>query len=91
MSPEVLQKLDLAQCSLGEDLLAEYIGNLLDGYTLVGLVVYRSTVRRRIISNGGARSRGAILQTAALTERGLVHSPELHTRLYHKRLAQAPW
>lgn len=39
MPPEVLQELDLAQGALGQDLLAEYIGDLLDSNTLVGLVV----------------------------------------------------
>lgn len=39
MASEVLQELDLAQSSLGENLLAEDIGNLFDGNTLAGLVV----------------------------------------------------
>lgn len=44
MSPEVLQELDLAQSTLGQDLLAEDIGDLLDRDTLVCLVVYRCAV-----------------------------------------------
>ena len=36
---EVLQQLDLAQGALGENLFAEDIGDLLDGYTLARLVV----------------------------------------------------
>jgi hypothetical protein len=39
MASEVLQQLDLAQRTLGKDLLAEDIGNFLDGDSLVGLVV----------------------------------------------------
>ena len=39
MAPEVLQELDLAQCPLGQDLLAEDIGDFLDGNALVCLVV----------------------------------------------------
>lgn len=44
MASEVLQQLDLAQCALGEDLLAEDIGDLLDGDALVGLVVHGGAV-----------------------------------------------
>jgi hypothetical protein len=40
VAPEVLQELDLAQGALGQDLLAEDIGDLLDGNTLVGLVIH---------------------------------------------------
>lgn len=43
VTPEVLQELDLAQGALGQNLLAEHIGDLLDGNTLVGLVVHRGT------------------------------------------------
>lgn len=46
VTPEVLQELDLAQRALGEDLLTEDIGDLLNGYALAGLVV-----------RGGASSR----------------------------------
>lgn len=44
VSSEVLQQLDLAQGALGEDLFAEDIGDLLDGYALAGLVVGSSAV-----------------------------------------------
>ena len=44
MASEVLQQLDLAQGALGQDLLAEDIGDLLDGYTFTGLVVGSSAV-----------------------------------------------
>jgi hypothetical protein len=40
---EVLQQLDLTQRALSEDLLAEDIGDLLDGHAFTSLVVGRST------------------------------------------------
>jgi hypothetical protein len=40
----VLQQLDLAQRALGQDLLAEDIGDLLDGHAFARLVVGRRTV-----------------------------------------------
>lgn len=46
VTPEVLKELDLAQGALGEDLLAEDIGDLLDGDALVRGVVDCSTVQR---------------------------------------------
>jgi hypothetical protein len=55
MSPEVLQQFDLAQCALGKNLFAEDIGDLLNGDTLVRLVVHGSTVRSRNVSNGSAK------------------------------------
>lgn len=39
VSPEMLEELDLAQSALGKDLLAEDIGDLLDGDAFVGLAV----------------------------------------------------
>lgn len=44
MAAEVLQELDLAQGSLGQNLLAENIGDLFDGDTLVRLSVDRGAV-----------------------------------------------
>jgi hypothetical protein len=44
MPSEVLQKLDLSKRSLGQDLLAEDIGDLLDGNALSSLIVCRSTI-----------------------------------------------
>lgn len=41
VAPEVLQQLDLAQGTLGEDLLAEDVGDLFDGDALARLVVGR--------------------------------------------------
>lgn len=46
MSSEVLQQLDLAQCTLRQDLLAEDIRDLLDRNTLVGLLVGCGTTHR---------------------------------------------
>jgi hypothetical protein len=48
MSSEVLQKLDLPQRALGQDLLAEDIGDLLDRNTFIGLSVCRGTEGRRV-------------------------------------------
>lgn len=45
MASEVLKELDLTQGALGQDLLAEDIGDLLDGDALVALVVDSSAVR----------------------------------------------
>jgi hypothetical protein len=44
VAAEVLQELDLAECTLGQDLLAEDIGDLLDGDALVRLIVHGGTV-----------------------------------------------
>lgn len=40
MSSEMLQELDFAQSALGQDLLAEDIGNLLDRDALIRLIVH---------------------------------------------------
>lgn len=47
MTSEVLQQLDLPERPLGEDLLAEDIGDLLDRYTLAVGLVGRSTAQDR--------------------------------------------
>jgi len=66
MAPEVLQQLDLAQGALGQDLLAEDIGDLLDGDALVGLVVYGGAVERgALVSARRGRERGVSQKTAA--------------------------
>ena len=41
MTTEVLKKLDLSQGSFSQNLLAEYIGDFLDGNTFAGLDVGR--------------------------------------------------
>lgn len=48
MSSEVLQKLDLSQRALGQNLLAEDIGDLLDRNTFTGLTIGRGTAEDRI-------------------------------------------
>ena len=47
---EVLQQLDLTKRTLGQDLLAEDVGHLLDGHALTCLVVGRGTVGTRSAS-----------------------------------------
>lgn len=64
MAAEVLEQLNLAQSALGEDLLAEYIGDLLDGDALVGLVVDGSTAGLFVSFNGGWRGNGAMSSKA---------------------------
>lgn len=53
MSSEVLQELDFAQGALGQDFLAKNIGDLLDGNTLLCLVIDGCTV------TGNDRQRSA--------------------------------
>jgi hypothetical protein len=45
VASKVLEQLDLAKGSLGQNLLAEHIGDLLDGNTFVRLVIHRSAAR----------------------------------------------
>lgn len=45
MATEMLEQFDLTQCPLGENLLAEHIGDFLDGYTLTSLNVGRGTAK----------------------------------------------
>lgn len=54
MASEVLKELDLTQSALGQDLLAEDIGNLLDRDAFVALVVDSSAVRlhEQSLANG---------------------------------------
>lgn len=47
VSSEVLEQLDLPKGALSEDLLAEYIGDFLDGDAVARLVVHGSAIRRR--------------------------------------------
>jgi hypothetical protein len=46
MSPEVLQELNLSQCTLSQNLLAEDISDLLDRNTFLGLSIRRGTVEK---------------------------------------------
>lgn len=50
MAAEVLQKLDLAQGALGQDLFAEDIGDLLDGNAFVCLIVHGSAICEKLRS-----------------------------------------
>lgn len=45
MASEMLKKLDFSQGALGQDLLTEDIGNLLDGNTLTSLDIRGSAIR----------------------------------------------
>lgn len=45
MAAEVLEQLDFAQCALGENLLAEYIGDFLNGDSFTALVIDGSAAR----------------------------------------------
>jgi hypothetical protein len=49
LASEVLQQLDLAEGALSQDLLAEDVGDLLDGDTLARLVVCGRTARPRSV------------------------------------------
>jgi hypothetical protein len=77
MASEVLQKLDLSQRTLGQNLLAEDIGNLLDRNAFLGLGIRGRTM----MTEKSARVRRV---HQSIAERKL-------TRQYHKRLDQAPW
>lgn len=79
VSSEVLKELYLAQCSLGQNLLAEHVGNLLDSDALVGLVVHSGTIAvesRTVSPNPIQRSKNAQQRNAGLGRL---------TRQYHKR------
>ena len=47
VAAEVLQQLDLSQGALSQDLLAEDIGDFLDGYAVASLVVGRGAAGRK--------------------------------------------
>lgn len=53
LASEVLEQLDLAEGALGEDLLAEDVGDLLDGDALAGLVVGSRAAGHKV--SGGVR------------------------------------
>ena len=50
MTPEMLQQFDLSQGALSQDLLAEYIGDFLDGDAISGLRIGRRARNQRSIS-----------------------------------------
>jgi len=50
MTSEMLQKLDLSQCALSQDLLAEDVGDLLNGNSLLRLAIRRGTVEHIMLA-----------------------------------------
>lgn len=57
MAAEVLEELDLAQGSLGKNLLAENIGDFLNGNAFAGLSVGCGTATRRTLVSSSVPSR----------------------------------
>jgi hypothetical protein len=70
MAPEVLEKFDLAQGALGQNLLAKDIGNLLDGDAFVGLVVHGSTNGHKTTSARRSRRQTLITIQACVGKGG---------------------
>ena len=70
MASEVLEELDLTQSALGQDLLAEYIGHLLDRDALVALVVDSGAIRSHEES-----LVGGLPMHMSPAARGTTHSP----------------
>lgn len=56
MAAEVLEQLDFAQCALGKNLLAEDIGDFLNGDSFIALVVDSSAARRNSLARSSADS-----------------------------------
>ena len=90
MAAEVLQELDLAQGALGQDLLAEHIGDLLDGDALVRLVVHGGAVIEGVVSaiSRASQEEGQFWGWAG---RGNLHLGGRHTKQYRRRPGQALW
>jgi hypothetical protein len=97
----VLQQLDLAQGALGENLLAEHIGDLLDSHSLVRLTVYCSTVvvllpmgslslAKRISMMVAGSFKIARHMRGAKRATGLEECWKL-TRQYRRLPGRAPW
>lgn len=99
MASEVLQQLDLAQGALGQNLLAEDIGNLFDGNTFIGLVVDGGTIDGGLISIRPRWLRCALLccswrgrVVAGWMDRpALVSKASIRTRRYHRLPGPTPW
>lgn len=99
MAAEVLQQLDLAQGALGEDLLAEDIGNLFDGDALVGLSVDRGAVieslslAKKLISMMavGRGSKPASIAGDKYRQQYAGCKRRQLTRQFHTLPGQAPW
>lgn len=67
MTTKVLKQLDFAKSALGENLLAEYIGDFLDSNTFVRLVVHRCAVRGKARQSRQSR-QGAIARREGLAK-----------------------
>lgn len=57
MAAEMLEQFDLAQSPLGEDLLAEHIGDLFNGHALASLDVGRGTAKEMSSDHEGPSNR----------------------------------
>lgn len=97
MATEVLKKLDLAQGALGEDLLTEDIGDLLDGNALAGLVVDGGAAVWR---NGGVVSMDnsacgeglfRVVGLAGTITGGARVRATMRTTRYRRRPGPIPW
>lgn len=84
MSPEVLKELYFAQGTLGQNLLAEDIGDLLDGNAFIGLVIYRCAIKED-------RPRVSVEKPDRLVGQAISARSVRLTRRYHKHLDPAPW
>lgn len=84
MAAEVLEEFDLAQGSLGKDLLAEYIGDFLDGDTFASLSVGCGTARE---------GRWSVHQFHHTTTDTISTNPQKGrpTTQYRKHPVLAPW
>lgn len=83
----MLQEFDLAQGALGQDFLAEDIGDFLDGNTLVGLIINSSTIRRLIVVSYFV---GILLIRCSSRKGEGKGNVALHTKQYHKLPGRAP-
>lgn len=83
MAPEMLEQLNLSQSTLSEDLLAENVGDLLDGDALASLAVGRGTGISQFPSSAHSPRKP---QYASFAE-----ASREHTRQYHKHPGPVPW
>ncbi len=83
VASEVLEELDLAQGALGQDLLAEDIGDLLDGDAFAGLVIHGGT---------GAREEDNVSQDPQQIVLSRTGAQEhIFTRQCRRRPGPVPW
>lgn len=85
MTSKVLEELDLAQGTLRQNLLAEDIGDLLDGYAFIGLVIHGRTGR-------GVRGKQEVsfvrMDIGPRVQKMLIMCPTIRCR---KLLGRVPW